>query len=500
MAEVELHLTADVKPHDEPVVVLWDSQAIVPMRRVPDGFVASIPAVGYLYGLARAGLLHRHEYLLAPRTASAGCVKRDLLGRLRYVPTAAVVVHISLNVAFNRPFVHADAPIETPATVRVVGLDDEIVARVEADGRVHDLPSSRVTVKDLTDVYLTFYLETPSRTFSASVSGCQIQSPRGELHVPFADGLFAAPHFNVAGPFEGLPLELASLRFAWEPRFPAEVGHRGCGSQKSGATVRENTLLSFSRAHEAGVRFVEFDVLVTRDGEAVIHHDHLVKVTLKDGAVVDVPLCTLSADEFRAVGDVGRTTPPDAVLHDGFPSLRELLELLPEELGFDVEVKYPTDGFMAAHCFAYHPRTLVAQTVLALVHTHARKRKIFFSTFDPDLCAVLAAASALPVFYLTGWYGVPDADIDAGDVRCRSLDDASAYAAAAGVGGMVVETRRVLEDAEGTKLVKSRGLTLLTYGRDNVDVAKIILQRGGGVDGVIADDIERLLAHRDDPK
>ena len=45
-------------------------------------------------------------------------------------------------------------------------------------------------------------------------------------------------------------------------------GHRGHRSE-----TRENTIANFEEAREAGVRYIEIDVQLTRDGQAVIFHD-----------------------------------------------------------------------------------------------------------------------------------------------------------------------------------------------------------------------------------
>ena len=51
----------------------------------------------------------------------------------------------------------------------------------------------------------------------------------------------------------------------WRPRI---FGHRG-----SAGTHPENTLASFQAADEAGARYLETDVHITRDGEIVVSHD-----------------------------------------------------------------------------------------------------------------------------------------------------------------------------------------------------------------------------------
>lgn len=66
-----------------------------------------------------------------------------------------------------------------------------------------------------------------------------------------------------------------------------------------------------------------------------------------------------------------------------------MFKSLPPHIGFNIEVKYPVpqrddDTFS----FPYFERNMMADTILALVYRLARKRKIIFSCFDPDMCTV----------------------------------------------------------------------------------------------------------------
>ena len=61
---------------------------------------------------------------------------------------------------------------------------------------------------------------------------------------------------------------MVSMSLLTEPGPPLVIGHRGA------AAVRpENTLASFEFALGLGVDAVEFDVRVSGDGVAVVHHD-----------------------------------------------------------------------------------------------------------------------------------------------------------------------------------------------------------------------------------
>ena len=110
---------------------------------------------------------------------------------------------------------------------------------------------------------------------------------------------------------------------------PPVIGHRGaCGH------APENTLVSFRRAAALGVRWVEFDVRLSRDREVVVLHDDGVERTT-------------NGDGMVAQKDWGELQALDAGAWYGaefsgarIPSLRQAISVLAElGLGADVEIK-----------------------------------------------------------------------------------------------------------------------------------------------------------------
>lgn len=53
---------------------------------------------------------------------------------------------------------------------------------------------------------------------------------------------------------------------------PKVIAHRGANQ-----IAAENSLLAFQKAHELGAQMVEFDVMLTKDNVAIIHHDETFK-------------------------------------------------------------------------------------------------------------------------------------------------------------------------------------------------------------------------------
>lgn len=123
---------------------------------------------------------------------------------------------------------------------------------------------------------------------------------------------------------------------------PSTIAHRG------GAGLRpENTLAAFEGARDLGVRWVELDVHLTRDGALVVHHDVTVDRTTDgtgpiDGYALDA-LRRLDAGHRHST-DGGRTFP---FRGRGLriPTLEEAFAV--EGLGFVIEMK-PRDPAVAA--------------------------------------------------------------------------------------------------------------------------------------------------------
>lgn len=107
-------------------------------------------------------------------------------------------------------------------------------------------------------------------------------------------------------------------------RTPVVVAHRGAS-----ATHPENTLGSFEEALRIGVAFIEFDVRLSRDGAAVVHHDpDLLRTTGVAGAVRD-----------RTAAEIARLDAGAPGLPQRIPLLAETLDLISGRAGVVIEIK-----------------------------------------------------------------------------------------------------------------------------------------------------------------
>ena len=89
---------------------------------------------------------------------------------------------------------------------------------------------------------------------------------------------------------------------------PRVIGHRGAA-----ATAPENTIASLRKAAELGATWVEFDVMLTRDGVPVLFHDdNLRRTTGRDALMAEIDyaeLSTLDAGSWFAPEFAGEPVP-----------------------------------------------------------------------------------------------------------------------------------------------------------------------------------------------
>lgn len=169
--------------------------------------------------------------------------------------------------------------------------------------------------------------------------------------------------------FYGGLLYLVSYRYYWKvnptlksnsPGFEM-ISHRG-------VTVKapENTIESFLDAVDRGFRWIELDVLSTRDRALVCSHNFdLERETDSYGYIHHMTLKEVK-NAYTGVrkGYVG-----------GFriPSLVEVIESVPDSIGLNIEIKYSTIF------------DLTGARALCKLKGHLKKRNIIISSFNPIL-------------------------------------------------------------------------------------------------------------------
>lgn len=111
------------------------------------------------------------------------------------------------------------------------------------------------------------------------------------------------------------------------------IGHRG-----SPCNAPENTLASFTKAIEAGVDYIEFDVHLTKDGIPVVIHDPQLGRTVNVCSPMGVNCLTLNEIKRYDAG---------VLYHQDFkgekvPTLEEVFTLVNKRVGMMIEIKTGT--------------------------------------------------------------------------------------------------------------------------------------------------------------
>ncbi|MGH8012662.1 MAG: glycerophosphodiester phosphodiesterase [Candidatus Binataceae bacterium] len=171
----------------------------------------------------------------------------------------------------------------------------------------------------------------------------------------------------------------------FDPPRPRIIAHRGAS-----AHFPENTLPSFRAAREAGARYVELDVHLTRDGEVVVSHDGDLRRTCgHDGLIGQLPY-----DELRHA-DAGFNFNPPACTEFPFrghditvPRLGEVLDEL-SDCYFVIEIKPDVPEIVAA--------------LLNVIDRSVMRRQVLVaSEHDVQLARFRALAPKIPTSFAYG--------------------------------------------------------------------------------------------------
>lgn len=200
------------------------------------------------------------------------------------------------------------------------------------------------------------------------------------------------------------------------PRQPLIYGHRGARG-----VIAENTMAGFAYLRDIGVRGVELDVQLTRDGIAVIFHDPQVSAALARGAdwqwlAQDGPkIIDMDAAQL-AQYDVGRLNPahpyaarfPNQRPIDGahVPQLDAFLAWAATDA--DARINIEIKSFAERTDLGAAPEAL-AQAVADTVLRHKLQAQVLVSSFD---WRVLSALSRITPDLARGYLSYAQADPD----------------------------------------------------------------------------------------
>jgi glycerophosphoryl diester phosphodiesterase len=158
---------------------------------------------------------------------------------------------------------------------------------------------------------------------------------------------------------------------------PSLVGHRGLG-RGDVAGLLENTLASMLAALDAGVDWLEIDVVRTKDGSLVAHHNP----ALPDGRFL--------VDLDRPAAEAG-----------GLVGLDALLDALPEQVPVILDLKSVLEDATD------RPGRGTAARLRPLLSAELRRRPVLVTSFDAGALLALRDAEPGAAYGLIGWIDFP---------------------------------------------------------------------------------------------
>ncbi|XP_076872926.1 glycerophosphocholine phosphodiesterase GPCPD1 isoform X2 [Brachyhypopomus gauderio] len=318
--------------------------------------------------------------------------------------------------------------------------------------------------------------------------------------------------FLVIRPIQSFQCDMRqSFTKYWQKGSSLDVGHRGAGSSHVAKhhKIRENTIASFLSAANYGAAYVEFDVHLSKDLVPIVYHDLTCCISTKkkndkDSMVLfEVPVKDLTFDQLQLL-KLDHTTAMKVHDHKDlideedyidedqpFPSLSQIFQAVPDYVGFNIELKWISqmkDGSWDANLSTYFNMNQFLDVILTCVLQNAGKRRIVFSCFDPDVCAMVRRKQNIyPILFLT--QGVSDIYPELMDIRCKTTQIAMSFAQSEDILGISAHTEDLLRNMDYIKEAQSKGLVVFCWGDDNNDHDNRQKLREHGINGLIYDRI-----------
>ncbi|BFZ20393.1 hypothetical protein BsWGS_23432 [Bradybaena similaris] len=347
---------------------------------------------------------------------------------------------------------------------------------------------------------LPFKIKESQNMRKIPIIGCN-HKPIGEVMVEYL----------IAKPVPGLKFSMeTSYQSHWKWKEMGEksldIGHRGMGASYSQVNaLKENTVASFLAAGKHGADFVEFDVLLSKEKQPVIYHDFSVKVKYSkkkkhkvQSELFEIPVKSLTLSQLQSMrlfssdhhGVAINNEESEEESTEPFPTLEQVLKVVDEKTGFDIEIKFPqqdvNDVWEMENYFDVNENL---DHILKVVFAHAGSRKIVFTTFDPDTCILLQLKqNKYPVLFLH--QGVTEHYVPYKDYRSYEFKSGISFAWSEHLLGVALHSSVLLKDIELIDRVLKIKLVLFVWGNDNNDPQVIRKLRDLKVDGIIYDRID----------
>lgn len=253
---------------------------------------------------------------------------------------------------------------------------------------------------------------------------------------------------------------------------PIFVGHRGMGMNSFHKNVlyEENTIASFKHTAQKKIKWIEFDVNLTKDDLPVIFHDFT-----KHGKLIQNMTNKEFLENYSHISDKS-----NHAINSYNYDIAELNPCSLEDvfqkcscLSFNIEIKYPYAHDLNKHAIDSFKNVDSYVSSIMDVVRKANKTDLFISSFSLDVCVYLRYAySEYNVYYL-----------------CETnVDYAIGVVIYYDFAGLVIDSRLYSDDL--VNLLHEKNKLLLVYGEETNNkewVKKFIDSQG---DGIISDVID----------
>ncbi|ODV74430.1 Pho81p [Cyberlindnera jadinii NRRL Y-1542] len=290
-------------------------------------------------------------------------------------------------------------------------------------------------------------------------------------------------NFQVIHPYSGEPLEISKYDTYWK-------------STSGNNTRVQNSVLSFVTASSLSGDYAKINVCMLSDGTPIVCPSWNLEIL-----GTKLPLFQLSVDQVKQLTNynVDNFIIPEtesksvfyknlnALLSKNYILFDDFLSLVPEKVGLDVEVLYPTEAEVKDI-----PLTLpdisdlneFTDNVLTIVFEHVRRsrshnvkrtRSIVFSSNNQSVCSILNWKQPnYPVFFsvsgvcfqedkfvINSANGFPTGVVSDEDTTTRSLKEATNFATLNNLLGIMVPSELLALVPDLVDSIRSRGLVLV---------------------------------------
>ncbi|XP_059152607.1 glycerophosphocholine phosphodiesterase GPCPD1-like [Physella acuta] len=247
--------------------------------------------------------------------------------------------------------------------------------------------------------------------------------------------------------------------------------------------VKENTLASLYTAGEEKANFLHLAIQLTKDKVPVLFHAFKVMLAYHrrshETEFYMAPVKDLEHTFLRALKIsyhpktrkfMEQGTDRDPLDLEPFPTLENCLEKIGQDIGFLIEVKHPqvtTSNQIELDDYFDHNTAL--DVILNTVFNLAAKRRIIFTSTDPDTCVMLQRKqNRYPVLFRLklNKSGHPYYQ----DLRAGCVDTALQFAVAERFLGVYLSTYQVLKDLQVIDQAQKMGLVVFVYADGNFNI------------------------------